>query len=129
MGSDGGIFWFGTAHFYGSMGGTRLNAPIVGIAPSQDGGGYWLVARDGGVFVFSDTHFYGSMGGRSLNQPIVGMAFDARWRRLLVGSQGRRRVHVRRRALLRVDGGQTAQSADRGYWCRSDNRRLLGGGE
>ena len=30
--SDGGIFSFGDAHFYGSMGATPLNQPIVGIA-------------------------------------------------------------------------------------------------
>ncbi len=74
VGSDGGIFSFGTAHFYGSMGGTPLNAPIVGIASTQDGRGYWLVSRDGGVFAFGDAHFYGSMGGGRLNQPIVGIA-------------------------------------------------------
>ncbi len=72
--SDGGIFSFGTAHFYGSMGGTHLNAPIVGIASTQDGAGYWEVANDGGVFAFGDAHFYGSMGGRPLNAPIVAMA-------------------------------------------------------
>ncbi len=74
VGSDGGIFSFGTAHFYGSMGGTPLDAPIVGIASTPDGGGYWLVARDGGVFSFGTAHFYGSMGGKPLNQPIVGIA-------------------------------------------------------
>ena len=45
VGSDGGIFSFGTAHFYGSTGGTHLNAPIVGIASTQDGAGYWEVAK------------------------------------------------------------------------------------
>ncbi len=30
--SDGGIFSFGDAHFYGSMGATPLNQPVVGIA-------------------------------------------------------------------------------------------------
>jgi len=74
VGADGGIYSFGTAHFYGSMGGTPLNAPIVGIASTADGEGYWLVARDGGVFAFGDAHFYGSMGGSRLNQPIVGIA-------------------------------------------------------
>ena len=73
-GADGGVYSFGTAHFYGSMGGTPLNAPIVGIASTADGEGYWLVARDGGVFAFGDAHFYGSMGGSRLNQPIVGIA-------------------------------------------------------
>ncbi len=74
VGSDGGIFSFGTAPFFGSMGGTPLNAPIVGIASTPDGGGYWLVAKDGGVFAFGDAHFHGSMGGTPLNAPIVGIA-------------------------------------------------------
>ncbi len=76
VGSDGGIFSFGTARFYGSMGGTPLNSPIVGIASTPDGGGYWLVAKDGGVFAFGDAHFHGSMGGIPLNQAIVGIAAD-----------------------------------------------------
>ena len=74
VGSDGGIFSFGTAHFHGSTGGMHLNAPIVGIASTQDGEGYWLVAKDGGVFAFGDAHFYGSTGGMHLNAPIVGIA-------------------------------------------------------
>ncbi|MHB8288728.1 MAG: hypothetical protein ACYDEY_05745, partial [Acidimicrobiales bacterium] len=39
--SDGGIFSFGNAHFYGSMGGKPLNKPIVGMAATPDGQGYW----------------------------------------------------------------------------------------
>jgi outer membrane protein assembly factor BamB len=74
---DGGVFAFGTAGFKGSMGGTPLNAPIVGMATTPDGGGYWLVARDGGVFNFGDAGFYGSTGGKRLNAPIVGMAATA----------------------------------------------------
>ncbi len=73
-GSDGGIFAFGDAAFYGSMGGRALNAPIVGMAATPDGKGYWEVASDGGIFAFGDAAFYGSMGGRALDQPIVGMA-------------------------------------------------------
>jgi hypothetical protein len=30
MASDGGVFSFGDASFLGSMGGTRLNKPVVG---------------------------------------------------------------------------------------------------
>jgi hypothetical protein len=71
---DGGVFTYGTAQFDGSMGGQRLNAPVVGAAATPDGGGYWLVAADGGVFNFGDAGFYGSMGGKRLNAPIVGMA-------------------------------------------------------
>ena len=71
---DGGIFSFGNARFYGSMGGRPLNQPIVGMAATPTGGGYWEVARDGGIFSFGNARFYGSMGGKPLNQPIVGMA-------------------------------------------------------
>jgi hypothetical protein len=73
VGQDGGVFPFGDASFFGSTGGLKLNAPIVGIAPTADGLGYWLVASDGGVFSFGDAAFYGSMGGVKLNAPIVGI--------------------------------------------------------
>jgi hypothetical protein len=72
--SDGGIFSFGGAPYYGSTGGTVLNKPVVGMAATHDGGGYWLVASDGGVFSYGDAHFYGSTGSMVLNKPIVGMA-------------------------------------------------------
>ncbi len=72
--SDGGVFSFGNANFYGSMGGQPLNKPIVGIAPTPDGNGYWEVASDGGVFSFGNANFYGSMGGQPLNASIVGIA-------------------------------------------------------
>jgi hypothetical protein len=69
--SDGGIFSFGDAGFYGSIPGLgiapagsgsphSLNAPIVGMVPTADGGGYFMVASDGGVFTFGDAKFEGS---------------------------------------------------------------------
>ena len=72
--ADGGIFAFGDAGFYGSIPGIglapagsnrlpRLNAPIVGMVPSVDGGGYFMVATDGGVFAFGDAQFEGSCPG------------------------------------------------------------------
>jgi hypothetical protein len=72
--SDGGIFAFGDAAFYGSTGAITLNKPIVGMAATPDGKGYWLVASDGGIFAFGDAAFYGSTGGIALAKPIVGMA-------------------------------------------------------
>jgi hypothetical protein len=71
---NGSVYAFGDAAFYGSMGGTRLNQPIVGMAVTPSGGGYWLVASDGGIFAFGDAGFHGSTGAIRLNQPIVGMA-------------------------------------------------------
>ena len=55
VGSDGGIFTFGSAQFYGSTGSLALQRPVVGIVPTADHGGYWLDASDGGVFSFGDT--------------------------------------------------------------------------
>jgi len=71
--ADGGVFNFGSASYYGSMGGKALNAPVVGISHTLDQGGYWEVASDGGIFNFGDAVFYGSMGGKALNAPVVGI--------------------------------------------------------
>jgi hypothetical protein len=71
--ADGGVFSYG-APFLGSLGGTVLNAPIVGMATTPAGDGYYLVASDGGIFDFGNAPFFGSMGGMHLNEPIVGMA-------------------------------------------------------
>ena len=58
------------------MGGKHLNQPVVGIAETPDGRGYWEVAADGGVFAFGDAVFQGSMGGQPLNAPVVGISTD-----------------------------------------------------
>ena len=71
--SDGGVFSFGVAPFYGSMGSHPLNRPVVGMESTPDGRGYWLVASDGGIFSFGDAGFFGSTGGHPLNRPVVGM--------------------------------------------------------
>jgi hypothetical protein len=67
---------FGSA----SLGQTSVanpNAPVVGMAPTHDGLGYWLVASDGGIFTFGDAQYYGSTGGQKLNARIVGIAGTA----------------------------------------------------
>ena len=88
VGEDGGVFTLGGVEFYGSMGGTKLNAPIVGMASTLTGDGYWLVSADGGVFGFGDARFSGSMGGTRINAPIVGMAASAQGGYWLVGADG-----------------------------------------
>jgi ribosomal protein L24E len=72
--SDGGIFSFGDASFYGSTGALTLNKPIVGMAATPDGDGYWLVASDGGIFSFGDAKYYGSNGGTQLTKPAVAIS-------------------------------------------------------
>jgi len=72
-GHDETVYAFGTATFRGSTQGRALNAPIVGMAPTANGKGYWLVANDGGIFGFN-APFFGSLGAMHLNAPIIGMA-------------------------------------------------------
>jgi hypothetical protein len=72
--TDGGVFSYGDAKFYGSAGAIHLNQPIVNMEATPDGLGYWLVASDGGVFSYGDAKFYGSTGAIHLNKPIVGMS-------------------------------------------------------
>jgi hypothetical protein len=73
VGSDGGIFAFGSASYAGSMGGRHLDAPVVDTVADPATGGYWEVAGDGGVFAF-DAPFFGSMGGKHLSGFMLGMA-------------------------------------------------------
>ena len=74
--------------FYGSTAGMHLNQPVVGMAATPDGGGYWLVAKDGGIFFFGDAAFFGSAAGIHLNQPVVGLAASAGSGYRLVASDG-----------------------------------------
>ena len=74
--SDGGVFSFDGASWFGSLPGIGVTPvePVVGLAPTPDGEGYWEVSSDGGVFTFGDAGFYGSMGGAPLNRPVVSLA-------------------------------------------------------
>ena len=88
--SDGGLFSFGDSSFYGSVPGLgiwpagtggsvrQLNAPIVGMVPSADGHGYFMVGSDGGVFAFGDAQFEGSCPGiGGCDAPAVAVMPDA----------------------------------------------------
>ena len=73
--SDGVVASLGGAAFHGSMGGQPLNAPIVGMAATPDGGGYWEVASDGGIFAFGDAAYQGSLPHLGVTvDDIVGIA-------------------------------------------------------
>jgi hypothetical protein len=71
---DGGIFSYGDARFFGSMGGIPLFQPVFSMTSASKGQGYWLVAFDGGIFSFGNAPFFGSMGGIPLFQPINGIS-------------------------------------------------------
>ncbi|MDQ1478446.1 MAG: hypothetical protein QOE62_3675, partial [Actinomycetota bacterium] len=44
----------------GSTGNIRLNKPIVAMASTLSGKGYWLCASDGGIFNYGDAKFHGA---------------------------------------------------------------------
>ena len=100
--SDGGVFSFGDAKFYGSTGGIHLTQPIIGITATADGKGYWLFAADGGVFAFGDAVFAGSTGGDTPQRAHCRNDPQPRGPRLLAGGGRRRSLRVRRRSLPRV---------------------------
>ena len=108
--TDGGVFNFGSAGFYGSMGGKHLNAPVIGMAQTMDQGGYWLAAADGGVFTFGDAVYYGSKGGEHLNAPVVAVA-----RTPVFSSQGQGSPAGEGYWLVAADGG-VFTFGDAGYY-------------
>jgi hypothetical protein len=74
--SDGGVFSFGAAKYFGSLGGVRLSAPIIGMAATIDGKGYWLAGADGKVYPFGNAAHFAGVGVR-LARPVVGIAANA----------------------------------------------------
>jgi hypothetical protein len=69
-----GVAAYGAAADHGSPAAMHLTQPLLGVAATPSGNGYWLVAQDGGVFAYGDAAFYGSTGGIALVKPVVGVA-------------------------------------------------------
>lgn len=55
------VFGAGNAVEYGSLETTPAVDPVVGIASTPDGKGYWEVTRDGDVARFGDAGSYGDL--------------------------------------------------------------------
>lgn len=58
IGGDGGVFNYDSA-FYGSLGGTILNKPIIAGTWTLTGNGYWLMDSEGAIFSFGDASYKG----------------------------------------------------------------------
>ncbi|MGO9195836.1 MAG: hypothetical protein ACLQK4_01745 [Acidimicrobiales bacterium] len=61
--ANGTVTSFGHAGNFGGAQDIHLAAPIVGMATTPDGLGYWLIGQDGGVLTFGDAKYFGSLGG------------------------------------------------------------------
>ena len=105
---------------------SRLNKPIVGMAATPDGQGYWLVAADGGIFTFGDAALLRLHGRPAAQQADRGHGRHPRRQGLLAGGLRRGHLQLRRRRLLRLHGRPAPQQARswawpppptaRGYW-------------
>ncbi len=71
--SDGGIFSFGSAPFYGSLGGLPIKHPIVAAAATPTDNGYWFTDSTGLVSNFGRPTITAPRP-QPLFRPIVGMA-------------------------------------------------------
>ena len=110
--SDGGVFSFGDAHFYGSLPSDKIRpaGAIVGIAATHDHKGYWLVGADGGVFGFGDARFYGSAASQaSTGVPIVGMATTRDAKGYWLAGAELSTFHLGDAKLLSLNSGNVAQ--------------------
>jgi uncharacterized protein YkwD len=112
-------------HYLGSISSVALNRPVVGMAATPAGGGYWLAAADGGVFTFGNAKYHGSSSKHSLRAPIVGIASTRSgkgyWLVAADGgvfSFGDARFHgsAGRRRLVAPIVGITRTRSGHGYW-------------
>ena len=118
--ANGAVFALKGAPFHGSPSG-RLHGSAVAIAATHSGNGYYVLDNGGGIFPFGDARSFGSMAGKHLQLADHRARADSFRSRLLVDGGRRRRVQLRRRALLRLDGRQAAQPAD--HLDRGDTHR------
>jgi hypothetical protein len=74
VGSDGGVFAFGSAVYEGSLPAYGIPVSnVVGI--TSNGNGYWLAGSDGGIFAFGSDTYQGSLPGDGIHvKNIVGIA-------------------------------------------------------
>jgi len=73
LGTDGGIFAFGGAQFYGSLPAIGLipDAPLSNLTHTGTEQGYYMMGLDGGVFCFGDAQFLGSLPGLGINNQTI----------------------------------------------------------
>jgi hypothetical protein len=64
----------GAATHHGDPSDTRLSEPVVAIAATSSGGGYWLTTSNGAVLAYGDAEHRGGAENIDLWEPINGMA-------------------------------------------------------
>lgn len=60
--SDGAVFTFGGAAYYGGTNNDATGHPVItGAWPTPTGKGYWLVSATGAVYSFGDAKYHGGL--------------------------------------------------------------------
>ena len=101
--SDGGVFAYGDATLRRiARGVAPLNKPIVGMAPTADGKGYWLVGVGRRSLRLRRRHVLRIARGVPAQRAHRRHGVDTRRQGVLAGRLRRRRLRLRRRHLRRV---------------------------
>ena len=58
--------------FHGSAGGLGLTPPVIGMARTGTGNGYWIATAGGNIYTYGDAPFFGNAPAPRL--PIAGIA-------------------------------------------------------
>jgi hypothetical protein len=69
LGRDSSLYSFGQSAYHGGSG--QVPAPVVSMASTPSGNGYWLLSANGRVSPFGDAVSYGSTEAMRLNKPVV----------------------------------------------------------
>ncbi len=101
---DGGIFTFGDAPFFGSIGGAVLSDPVVGMAAMPDDGGYYMVGQRRRRLHLRRRRRSGAPSGAASDGnphvilPIAGHRLGPGRRRVLAARPRRVQLHVHQSA-------------------------------
>lgn len=129
-GGNGSVHTFG-ASYHGSRK-RAMRAPVVGIAPTPSGGGYWLAMRSGKVLPFGDASRHGRVRKKRVVDIAATPSGSGYW---LLGKSGRVWAFGDADLYGRMPGGEARAVAiaptptGEGYWVFASDGRVYARGD
>jgi hypothetical protein len=75
---DGAVFSFGDAQYHGGANTFQHQYPIIGMAMTSSGNGYWQTTlEDGAVYSFGDAQYHGGANTIQHASPVIAIAATA----------------------------------------------------